>query len=199
MLHLHSLRLRYGSHRVQHRPVIRTHSPLTFSCDLLSILRTTFLRNISGEDITRALCRSLTFLYLPTEAMPISRSFGPLDTLASRQTSIGTLHVSCIRSQASRRFSIHASSAAPLKKLDLSSSRNDYISLQPGTDKSLKDTPASDLEVYPDFMTPHEQEVLLSAALKKLDSMASREERKKRREWNKANKAATAQSELRSR
>lgn len=93
-----------------------------------------------------------------------------------------------------KSFSVNAST---VKKLDLASASNDYISSQFGTDESLKETLSSDLEVYPDFMTVHEQKVLLSAALKKLDSMASREERKKRREWNKANKATLSQSELR--
>lgn len=87
-----------------------------------------------------------------------------------------------------RSFSVGAGRSAASKKLDLASPSNKYISIQPGNNTSLEGVPSNDLEVYPDFMTSHEQEILLSAALKKLDSMASREERKKRREWNRANK-----------
>lgn len=119
--------------------------------------------------------------------------------LGSRQLSLGRQHASRVHRIALRTFSINASNPALPKKLDLASRGNDYISIHVATDGKLEEIAASDLEVYPEFMSSHEQEVLLSAALKKLDSMASREERKKRREWNKANKATVSQSELRSR
>ena len=90
-----------------------------------------------------------------------------------------------------RSFSGGAGRSATFKKVDLTSPSKDYISIQPGSNTSLEDIPPNDLEVYPDFMTAREQEILLSAALKKLDSMASREERKKRREWNRAHKIQT--------
>lgn len=41
-----------------------------------------------------------------------------------------------------------------------------------------------DLVVYPEFLTPDEQEVLLGAGLKKLESgIGSREERKRKKDW----------------
>lgn len=101
--------------------------------------------------------------------------------------------------QAGRRSYSGAASAQSSKKFDLASPKNDYISLHFGADGGLGDVPSSDLEVYPDFMNQHEQEVLLSAALKKLDSMAGREERKRRRDWYKAHKSEQSQSEIRGR
>lgn len=85
-----------------------------------------------------------------------------------------------------------------VKKVDLSSQKNDYIAVNVVNDASIRAIPSSDLEVYPDFLSSDEQRVLLSAALKKLDSMASRDERKRRREWNKANKGKVADSALKS-
>ena len=45
----------------------------------------------------------------------------------------------------------------------------------------LTDRP--DFEFYPDFYTPHEQRILLRAALHKLDSQESPKYRRKRREY----------------
>lgn len=97
-----------------------------------------------------------------------------------------------------RSFQSAAPRLSSCQKVDLSSPKNEFIDLKLSSDARIQDIPPSDLEVYPNFLTSDEQQVLLTAALKKLDSMASREERKRRRDWNKANKAATGASELKS-
>lgn len=97
-----------------------------------------------------------------------------------------------------RSFHCTASTRSNIEKVDLSSPKNDYIGLKLSSNASIYSIPSNDLEVYPNFLTSDEQQVLLTAALKKLDSMASRDERKRRRDWNKANKGKVASSELKS-
>lgn len=88
-----------------------------------------------------------------------------------------------------------------LQKFNLGSPKNDYITWMglngaPLPLESRFEYEDNDLVVYPSFMSELEQQILLSSALKKLDSMSSSSERKKRREWLRANGTKGTSTEL---
>ena len=91
----------------------------------------------------------------------------------------GSSSLSCIRSQ----------STLSRTRYDLSSPPNAYIRCS--AKEALEGIPSDDLVLHPSFLDEDEQRVLLAASLMKLDSMAGRDERKRKRNWIKNSPNAT--------
>ena len=78
-------------------------------------------------------------------------------------------------------FRVQCQSSLSPASYSPTSPSNDYIHCS--SLRALQSISANDLVVYPSFLDQNEQRILLAASLLKLDSMAGREERKRKKDW----------------